>query len=108
MAEEQFVFSELIAQNIEGDLDALESRTEPASKVMERLRVSIEKTRARGVPDSEILASLKKKGVKLTLPVFHKLLKDGKTGQRINAGKAKSAAEKLNGGNDPPPGDAGT
>ena len=104
MAEEQFVFSELIAKSIEGDLDGLESRKEPATTVMERLRAAILKTRGRGVPDTEILAALKKHGVRLTLPVFHKLLKDGRTGRRINTGKAQGAARKLAGENDPPPG----
>ena len=104
MAEEQFVFSEIIAQDIEGDLDALESRKESASTVMDRLRAAIVKTRARGVPDGEIVAALKKNGVKLSLPVFHKLLKDGRTGKAINTGKAQSATRKLNGEDDPPSG----
>ena len=56
-----------------------------------------------GVPDDEIRAALRKNGVNLNPATFHQLLKHGKTGQRINTGKVKSATRKLNGENDRPP-----
>ena len=110
MAELEYVLSELIAQNIGKDMGASESHTDPATKVMARLQAAggDPEDQGAGVPDDETRAALKKNKVNLNQAMFLKLLKDGKTGQRINSGQAKSAARKLDGENGPPPGGGAT
>ena len=104
MADQMVVFSDLIGKQIETDLDALESNMVPVKEVMAQLRGAIERTRARGVSDDEILAALRKNGVRIKKPAFDKLLREGRPGTRLNPEKAKQAADKLNGGEDKPPG----
>ena len=105
MGDQMVVFSDLIGKQIETDLDALESNMLPVKQVMGQLRDAIERTRARGVSDDEILETLKKNGVKINKPTFAKLLREGRPGTRMNAGKAQRAADKLNGGDGQPPPD---
>lgn len=107
MADQMVVFSDLIGRQIETDLDALESNMVPVKEVMVQLRGAIERTRARGVSDDDILETLRRNGIKIKKPAFDKLLREGRPGTRMNPEKAKRAADKLNGGGEKTPGPPG-
>ena len=108
MAEQEVVFSDFIAEKIEGELGALKPRKVPARQAIRNLHGSLKKALDRGVPESELLNVLKKNGIRLSPKVFREYLETGRPGRRMNAGGAERAGEKLNGGGGgAPPGDAG-
>ena len=108
MPEQEVVFSDFIAEKIEGELGALKPRKVPARQAIRNLHGSLKKALDRGVPESELLNVLKKNGIRLSPKVFREYLETGRPGRRMNAGGAERAGEKLNGGEGgAPPGDAG-
>lgn len=109
MAEQEVVFSDFIAEKIEGEVGALKPRKVPARQAIRNLHGSLKRALDRGVPESELLDVLKKNGIRLSPKVFREYMETGRPGRRMNAGGAERAGEKLNGGEggETPPGDAG-
>lgn len=98
MAEQEVVFSDFIAEKIEGEVASLKPRKIPARQAIRNLHGSLKKALDRGVPESELLNVLKKNGIRLSPRVFREYMETGRPGRRMNAGGAERAGEKLNGG----------
>lgn len=98
MAEQEVVFSDFIAEKIEGEVGLLQPRKIPARQAIRNLHGSLKKALDRGVPESELLNVLKKNGIRLSPKVFREYMETGRPGRRMNAGGAERADDKLNGG----------
>ena len=113
MAEQEVVFSEFLAERIEGKIGKLEAEKVPARVAIARLSKSLEGALERGVPESALLEVLREHGIRLSGKAFRKLLEEGRSGTRIPPGSAGRASRSLNGGGGAgdgegdPPGDPG-